>query len=85
MIQVLFTFKTWIDNSKQKPAEQISANKTQMVQKHNVEIWFFGFALTILIFYPSSSFGERLFHFLLTWDPRHKLEWSKDSYRSEDL
>ena len=38
MIQVLFTFKTWIDNSKQKPAEQISANKTQ---KHNIEIRFF--------------------------------------------
>ena len=83
MIQVLFTFKTWIDNSKQKPAEQISANKTQMVQKHNVEFCFF--ALTRFIFSPSSSFGERLFHFLLTWDPRHKLEWSKDSYRSEDL
>ena len=43
MIQVLFTFKTWIDNSKQKPAEQISANKTQMVQKHNVEFCFFCF------------------------------------------
>ena len=27
MIQVLFTFKTWIDNSKQKPAEQIQQIK----------------------------------------------------------
>ena len=78
MIQVLFTFKTWIDNSKQKPAEQISANKTQ---KHDVEIWFFLLCFDKI----DSSFGERLFHFLLTWDPRHKLEWSKDSYRSEDL